>query len=148
MKCMYETILSPNELGGFDVRIPDLDCMTQGDSLDDAVDAARDLIALMVASHMECNESLPKNHFGHDVPKDGYAIAIFQEVDAPSDHDLTVRETAEVLDVTKARVYAMVRDGVLVGCKIGSAVMVSARSVREYERKPRKPGRPRKTVMG
>lgn len=147
MKCMYETIFAPNALGGFDASVPDLDCITQGDSLDDAVDAARDLISVQIRTMIEEGKSLPHNHFGHTVPEDGYAIAIFQDVEERGP-DMTVQEVADALDVSKARVYAMVRDGVLEAHKIGSAVLISPRSVCAYERSPRKAGRPRKTHEG
>jgi excisionase family DNA binding protein len=147
MKCVYEVVFTPNNVGGFDAFIPDLGCITQGDSLDDAMDAARDLIAVQVRTYIEEGKSLPQNHFGHSVPEEGYAIAIFQDVDE-HDPDMTVQEVAEVLDVAKSRVYALAREGVLESHKVGSAVMIVPSSVYAFDRSPRKAGRPRKSREG
>ncbi len=47
----YEAVLTPNELGGYDARFPELDIITQGDDLTDAAFMAQDLLTLVVPPH-------------------------------------------------------------------------------------------------
>lgn len=58
MKNVYPVVLIPDE-GGYVVNIPDFDIMTQGDSLSEAIDMARDAISLMGVQYQDDNKPLP-----------------------------------------------------------------------------------------
>ena len=57
---------------------------------------------------------------------------------------MTAQEAADMLDISRARVYAMVRDGVLEDRKVGSALMVTTQSVKARFNTPRPASRPKK----
>ena len=60
---------------------------------------------------------------------------------------MTADEAADILDVSRSRIYAMVRDGILKARKVGATLMISTESVKERFNSPRKAGRPRKGAM-
>lgn len=67
MKYAYPVILIPDK-EGYCVDIPDFDIMTQGDSVTEAIDMARDAISLMGVQYEDDNKALP-------VPSDLSAIS-------------------------------------------------------------------------
>lgn len=148
MTYLYEAIATPSGDGRYDVRFPDFDIMTFGDDLYDAAYMAQDLLALHIRGMLEDGDGLPKPTMGHDVPEGGYAVGIAVDVsiDDPELEYMSVREAADILDVSNPRVYAMLRDGVLAGKKVGGAQLVSTQSVRDRFNSPRSAGRPRKAA--
>ncbi len=58
MKNVYPVVLIPDK-EGYVVNVPDFDIMTQGDSLSDAIDMARDAISLMGVQYQDDNKLLP-----------------------------------------------------------------------------------------
>ena len=58
MKYAYPVILIPDK-EGYCVDIPDFDIMTQGDSVTEAIDMARDAISLMGVQYEDDNKALP-----------------------------------------------------------------------------------------
>lgn len=147
---LYEAILEPNELGGFDARFPELDIVTQGNSLSDAVDMAQDMLGLYVSSELKAGHH-PKRvgSFGHPVPVGGQSIGVMAMTDAGSSavETMTVQEAADVLDVSRSRIYALINDGILRSTKAGNMRLVMAKDVMARFNEPRKPGRPRKAPM-
>lgn len=146
MKYLYEAILTPNDVGGYDAFFPDFDLVTQGDDEYDAVFMAQDLLQVWIIDCLRRGVRLPKPCMDHQVPEGGRSIGIAVECDAgtPEVETMTAQEAADVLGVTKARVYAMIRDGVLESRKVGNMQMVSAKSVKRRFDEPRRAGRPRK----
>lgn len=59
MKYAYPVILIPDK-EGYCVDIPDFDIMTQGDSVTEAIDMARDAISLMGVQYEDDNKPLPE----------------------------------------------------------------------------------------
>ena len=57
---------------------------------------------------------------------------------------MSVNEAADLLDVTPARIRAMIRDGILASRKVGMVHMVDAASVMRRFNEPIHAGRPRK----
>ncbi len=55
---------------------------------------------------------------------------------------LSVTEAAELLGVTRQQVLKLINSGTLKAEKLGIVYAVSADSVKNYEAKDRKPGRP------
>lgn len=60
----YTIILEPDiEDGGYTVKVPALPgCVTQGDSLEEAIAMAKDAIALYLASLIADGEPVPEEH--------------------------------------------------------------------------------------
>lgn len=56
-------------------------------------------------------------------------------------------EAADILDVSRPRIYAMARDGILKARKAGNMLMISTESVEGRFNAPRKAGRPRKGAI-
>lgn len=62
-------------------------------------------------------------------------------------NEMTADEAADILDVSRSRISAMVRDGILKARKAGSMLMISTESVKDRFNAPRKAGRPRKGAI-
>jgi len=59
MKQVYPVVLTPDESGGYVVYVPDFDVNTEGSSLADAIDMARDAIAMTGCYRQDTGEALP-----------------------------------------------------------------------------------------
>lgn len=146
---LYEAIATPSGDGRYDIRFPDLDIMTFGDDLYDAAYMAQDLLSTHIIEELKAGNPLPSPTIGNDVPGGGYAmgIAVDCDADAPEIEYMSVQEASDILDVSAPRIYAMLRDGVLSGRKIGGAQLVSTQSVKDRFNNPRPAGRPKKAAM-
>ncbi|MCD8199550.1 MAG: type II toxin-antitoxin system HicB family antitoxin [Coriobacteriaceae bacterium] len=149
MRYLYEAVLTPNELGGFDVEFPDLDIVTLGDDVEDAANMAADLLQNWIIAALQRNQELPNPVMGRRAPKNGYVFVVVVdcEEDAPEVETMTAEEAAEVLDVSRSRIYAMVRDGILHATKVGNSVLIDTESVKKRFNEPQAVGRPKKTAL-
>lgn len=144
---LYEAVLLPNELGGYDARIPEFGLTTQGDDLGDAAFMAQDALALRISGLLkEGVDVAPVGRFDGDCPEDGMllGLVVLAEAAAILDDAMTVQEAAETLDVSRSRIYAMIADGTLGSRKEGNMRLVSAQDVMKKFNSPRGAGRPRK----
>lgn len=146
MRFLYEAVIAPNEVGGFDARFPDLDIVTQGDDMADAVFMAQDLLQLWAAAALAAGRELPTPSFGRQAPEGGYVAAVAVECGAadPEIEVMTAQGAAETLGVSRSRVYAMARSGILESRKEGNLLLISTESVRKRFNEPRPAGRPRR----
>jgi len=56
----YTIILEPNEEGGYTVTVPALaGCITQGATVEEAIERAKDAIALYIEDLIACGEPVP-----------------------------------------------------------------------------------------
>ena len=147
MKYVYEAIIEA-EGERFEARFPDLDIITQGDDLQDAIFMAQDLLENHIVVALQQGEVLPNPTFGNEGCETAYraAIAIDCDTFTPEDDTMTVQEAAEMLGVSPTRVRAMIRDGILRSRKVGMVHMVDAESVKQRFNSPRKAGRPKRVV--
>lgn len=148
-KYFYEAVFTPNELGGYDVRFPELDIITQGDDLADAAFMAQDLLSLVVSNALKDGKAIaPVGTFTNECPSGStlMGIATYAEGDI-SDDFITIQEAADVLDVSRTRIYALVKDGRITDKQIGTSRMVSVRDVMEVFNNPQSAGRPRKALQ-
>lgn len=145
---LYEAIATPSGDGRYDIRFPDLDIITFGDDLYDAAYMAQDLLSLYIVEELKAGNTLPAPTMGHEIPNGGYAmgIAVDCDKDDPEVEFMSVRDAADILGVSSPRIYAMLRDGVLSGKKIGGTQLVSTESVKERFNSPRPAGRPKKVT--
>lgn len=138
---MYEALIYPSNVG-FEVYVPDLDVYTQGEDLYDAAFMGQDLIQTWVSCLLEEGREVPEPTFGRKAPEGGYVMGIATDAPVPEVPEMSVEDAAGILGVSKARVYAMVKDGVLDGRKVGASVLVSTASVKDRFNNPRAAGRP------
>lgn len=149
MKFVYEAVIYDAGGGMLEARFPDLDIVTQGSDMTDVAFMAQDLLENHLVVALQKGASLPTPVFGHDVGENGYRMAIVVDCDedTPQEETMTVAEAADVLDVTEARVRAMIRDGILSARKVGRVHMVDAESVMKRFNEPVRVGRPRKELV-
>lgn len=149
MTYLYEAIITPSGDGRYDVRFPDFDIVTLGDDLYDAAYMAQDLLSLHIREMLDDGEMLPAPIMGHESPEGGYIMGIAVDVNAddPELEYMSVREAADILGVSNPRIYAMLRDGILSGTKIGGAQLVGTESVKARFNSPRKAGRPKREAI-
>lgn len=62
-------------------------------------------------------------------------------------NEMTADEAADILDVSRSRIYAMVRDGILKARKADNMLMISMESVEGRFNVSRKAGRPIKGAI-
>lgn len=145
MKYVYEAIVEP--VGKYlEASFPDLGIITQGEGMQDAAFMAQDLLENHIVMALKKGEELPAPTFGNECSADGYRMGIVVECDedTPQDETMSVSEAADLLDVTPARIRAMIRDGILTSRKVGMVHMVDAESVMRRFNEPAHAGRPRK----
>ena len=61
---------------------------------------------------------------------------------------MTVAEAADILNVSRARIYALVKEGAIRSEKAGSSRLLNAQDVMDRFNSPRNPGRPPKHSDG
>lgn len=144
---LYEARFTPNELGGYDVLFPEWGIATQGDSLGDAAAMAQDLLTTYITGMLDQGKTVaPVGTFTTECPAGTILMGIMALVDpeAPEEDTMTAQEAADLLGVSRSRVYAMVRDGVLRARKVGNLQMIFAADVIERYNNPRPAGRPKR----
>lgn len=80
MKNSYPIILTPEKVG-FSVYIPDFDINTQGDSMTEAIEMARDAIGLMGIDMEDDGKVIPEASSVNNVKYSGDELLSFVDVD-------------------------------------------------------------------
>lgn len=144
MKVLYEAVIT-RAGDSFEARFPDLGIVTQGESMADVAFMAQDLLENYVVVALQMGKELPAPTFGNECGDGGYRMGIVAvcDEDTPQDETMSVNEAADILDVTPARIRAMIRDGVLKARKVGRIHEVDAQSVMDRFNEPVPAGRPR-----
>lgn len=75
MKKVYPVILTP-EKNGYSVYIPDFNANTQGDSLAEAIEMARDAIGMMAVDYYYDRKEIPSPHLSYNVKKGEIATLV------------------------------------------------------------------------
>ena len=84
---------------------------------------AQDALELAVSPMLADGEDVAKvGTFGHECPEGGttMGIAVYADAGSAQVAMMAVQEAADLLGVTRSRVYSMVRDGVLRSQKKGN----------------------------
>lgn len=145
-KFFYEAIFTPNELGGYDVSFPELGIITFGDTLQDAAFMAQDLLTTVLSSKLADGEVVNEvGTFTNKCPRGSIlmGIATYASPEHVIDKTMTAQEAAIHLNVSRSRIYAMVRDGLLRAVKSGNNRLIDAEDVMRRCKEPRKAGRPK-----
>ena len=140
MRYVYPAFFTENEIGGYDVFLPDFDTMTQGVDLENAADMGADALWLMIDDYLQLDKPLPKPTYS--TPDEGMLVAISIEIDTERGM-LTTQMAAAMLDVSPARVRQMIGAGQLVAKKHGRDNYVYLWSVKERLANPHPAGRPK-----
>lgn len=109
--------------------------------------AVRDLRAYYTSENPEAFEALKALDYNEVLQFKLATVFIALDIDESrvgNDEFISVSQAAEMLHISKPRIYAMVNNGVLVSRKIGHSVLVSKHSVQDRLSNPRHAGRPRK----
>lgn len=144
---LYEAVFTP-VANGFEVSFPELGLFTQGKNIADAAYMANDLLTMDISERLAESEDVPLlGKFGAPRPHGGAVMGIMAIAEAGSAalDEMTAQDAADMLDVSRARIYAMTRDGILIARKVGSALMITTESVKARLNTPRSAGRPKKT---
>jgi excisionase family DNA binding protein len=146
---IFEVVLNPDEEGGYFVTVPDLPgCVTEGDSIEEALLMATDALMTVVGSMIKHGDAIPSPTFGAVAPTGGKVIALSFVTDASYIVDtVSPAEAAVMLGVSRGRVSQMTRKGILDGYKIGTETRVSLESINARLATPRNAGRPRKVEL-
>lgn len=147
MKYVYEAIIEPSG-EWLEARFPDLGIITQGEDMQDAAFMAQDLLENHIVMALQKGRALPAPTFGNDCGSNGYRMGIVVECDedTPQDDTMSVSEAADILDVTPARIRAMIGSGILKSHKVGMLHMVDAQSVMDRFNEPVASGRPKREM--
>lgn len=149
---LYEAILTPYD-DMYEVYFPELNLYTQGTSLADAAYMAQDLLTMDIAERLEAGEDVP--HIGSfgaagAISAGSIAMGIMALVEAGCERTetMTVAEAADILNVSRARIYALVKEGAIRSEKAGSSRLLNAQDVMDRFNSPRNPDRPPKHSDG
>jgi len=145
---IFETVVYPSG-NKYEAYVPLLDAYTFGDDAIDVMYMAQDLIETIVSCMVEDGEEVPQDQVigKRPDPDGGFVAMLFTYGDVPEEPDMSVQDAADMLGVTTSRVYALCRNGQLESHKVGTTVMVSAKSVRERFDAEVRPGRPKKEAV-
>lgn len=145
MKYIYEAIMEPSGKW-LEARFPDLGIITQGEDMQDVAFMAQDLLENHVVMALQKNRALPTPTFGNECGDAGYRMGIVVDCDedTPQAEVMTVNEAADILDVSPARIRAMISSGILKSQKVGMVHMVDAQSVMDRFNEPVHAGRPKR----
>lgn len=86
MKEVYQVIFTKLKKGNYLIEVPDLDCLTEGKNLNDAIKMARDAIGIKGITLEDMGEKIPKASDKIDIKKgtfynEGKSIISYVDVD-------------------------------------------------------------------
>ena len=86
MKEVYQVIFTKLKKGNYLIEVPDLDCLTEGKNLNDAIKMARDAIGIKGITLEDMGEKIPKASDKIDIKKgtfynEGGSIISYVDVD-------------------------------------------------------------------
>lgn len=145
----YEAILGWDETDQcYQITFPDFpEAYAEADTLEEAFLFASGELEVVVSDFIEADKPLPKPHYGAPIQEDQSRLIVtssLDEEDIERMYYLSINETAEELNVTPARIYALIKQGTLAVKRFDKKMMVEIASINTYQATPRKAGRPRK----
>lgn len=86
MKEVYQVIFTKLKKGNYLIEVPDLDCLTEGKNLNDAIKMARDAIGIKGITLEDMGEKIPKASDKIDIKKgtfynEGESIISYVDID-------------------------------------------------------------------
>ena len=145
MRYTYPALFEPNELGGHNVQFLDFEeGATCGDTFEESVDMAAEVLELLVDAYLQDDKALPE--ISDPTGLNGLIAMVSVEVDIAA-YAVSTQEAADMLDVTSGRVRQMLGTGQLRGKKRGRDNYVYVSSIAERLKAPRNAGRPKKMLV-
>lgn len=123
-----------------------LNGVTQGENVDDLCESAADLLREIVRDHIMTGQELPAATFDNDPVHGGVRLIVSVNAAMADVPRMSAAEAAHELGVSRPRISAMIRSGLLDGWKEGRNTWVTVASVEARKGDEHKAGRPRKTV--
>lgn len=117
------------------------DAITSGDTIEDAVSSAVDLLTLLLAEHLDEGKPLPAPSF-HEPPLSVVCVSITDDT-IEETKLVTVKEAAELLGVSPSRISQLLSDGRLDAREFHGRRMVTLESINERIANKPAPHRPR-----
>jgi len=153
MRVSYETIITPNEFGTYEVVCPDLapHASWQAQDIASAAGVGAYVVAAEVHRCIERGVALPVPTLGMRAGRGGCVLSVALDIELvrmPFPDCCTVNEAARILNVSTSRVRALARTGRLKSNKYGNLWFISLESLNERVANPCRPGRPRKDRAG
>ena len=114
---------------------------------------AEDLLTMDIAERLEAERTCPPYWILWSwgaISAGSIAMGIMALVEAGCERTetMTVAEAADILNVSRARIYALVKEGAIRSEKAGSSRLLNAQDVMDRFNSPRNPGRPPKHSDG
>ena len=145
---MYEAEFE-KENTGYSVVFPQLpDAFTQGETLEESVDRAAEVLQLILAEYLDEGRKLPKPEY-KGYSQNVFRVAVSVEVTPEfieCSKCVTAVEAANELGVTKGRVTQMLDTGILQAVPFGNERLVTIASINARKAHPRGAGRPKKST--
>lgn len=139
MRYTYECVIE-RDGDGWSARFPQLGAATTcGDTFEEAVSEAGDLLTLLLSDYADEGKEPPR---AVDVARVVSVSVELTDAAVEESHYMTQSDAAEYLGVSRARVSALVRGGVLESRWFEGVRKVLIDSVNRYGDSPRKAGRP------
>lgn len=118
--------------------------ITQGSDVEDACESAADLLRETICDYLMRGEQPPAPSFGNAPEHEGVRVIVSVEVSLGNVEKVSASEAAQILQVSRGRITAMIEAGLLDAWKDGRNTWVSRASVEARRANPRKAGRPKK----
>lgn len=141
MRYTYPAVVVEDEWGGYCIRFNDFDTVTQGDTVNEAIEMGADALWLVIDNYLQLDRELPRPTYPEE--HEGLLVAVSVDVDTERGM-LTTGMAAAMLGVSPARVRQMIAAGQLEHKKRGRDNYVYLSSIKKRLADPPKPGRPRK----
>lgn len=145
MRYTYQAVITPWKGTRFEVDFPDLQgCHTSGASFSDSIEMGADLLECAIGAYLDSGKRLPKPSDYLLCPHNGQvvAISVVSKKNGDANDLVTTREASDILGVSRARVCAMVKSGILQADKIGRDYRITVASIKERMNNPVSAGRP------
>ncbi|MCL2655518.1 MAG: type II toxin-antitoxin system HicB family antitoxin [Coriobacteriia bacterium] len=142
----YAARIYQNEYG-FVVEFSQLDLVTQGNDLDDALYMASDALETYFYDYLHDEEVPPVPDLDIEVRPDDIYVIVSVDVVPLADGELTTADVMKLLGVNKQRVAQLRSSGKIAAYKQGRDYLHSRSDVEALRRSARKSGRPRKELL-
>ncbi|MCL2882387.1 MAG: type II toxin-antitoxin system HicB family antitoxin [Coriobacteriia bacterium] len=132
---------------GYTVEFPQLDLVTQGNDLDDALCMASDALETYFFDYLHDKDGPPAPDLDIELHSDDIYVIVSVDVAPLIDGELTTEDVMKMLCVNKQRVAQLRASGKIAAYKQGRDYLHSRSDVEVLRHSARKSGRPRKELL-
>jgi len=131
---------------GYIAEFPQLDLITQGADLDEALEMAIDALETYFLDFAHDEVAPPASNLAIDLEEDDLYAVISVQVDSMEDYVLTTKQVMQQLNINKQRVAQLRNSGQLAARQVGRDYFHSQASVDTIAHVDRRAGRPPKAA--